>query len=140
MKPKQKPKRKDIYDREIDRLVKMEFDDVARIWSRSSRARQFTDPENSQAFNLFAVCGNPNDNDCGCPTQIVGNHFMGVRAETPRLENVIRAINGIPENFSDLQAQWFHGDDAKRRKLLEPFAIAQRMTDKVLRKLAKEKT
>lgn len=137
MKTKCKPKRKDIYDREIDRLVKLEFDRVTPIWCQSSTARKH---RNAGAVRLFSVCGDADDVLCGCPSQIVGGQFEHVKAQTAELTKAIMQIDGIPASFHDLRKQWERGTEAQRRKLFLPFKKAQVMTDKVLKKLAKEKS
>lgn len=131
---KAKPKRKDIYDREIDRLVKMEFCRLRTVWSASSDARE--SPSRRKTV-LFGTCGRDCDLSCGCPTQIVGRQWAGVRAATPALTSAIRAIRGVPSMIDELSSKWKSGTAVQRRKLLRPFAIAQRMTDKVLKKLEK---
>ncbi len=127
------PNRKDIYDREIDRLVKMKYVAVREIWGSSSSARSDRQAVLFRSV-LFASCGEWMR--CGCPTEIVGRC---AEAETTQLREAIREIPGIPSGFEDIEMEWNRSTQSQRCKLLLPFAKAQRLTDKVLKELAKDK-
>jgi len=121
MAKKQAKRKRDVYDREIERLVKMDWERLHVAWDGSLDGRR-----SKGLFRIFSACGDVSD--CGCPSLI----RRGYVAETPELTRAIQRMEAIPEKFSNLQPAWNRCRAPGRRKLLEPFAVAQRLTDRVL--------
>jgi hypothetical protein len=111
----------DLYDQEIEKLIKLDFSLLYGCWAGSSRAKQ-----SGNGYKLFASCGDTYG--CGCPTQIKG---CGYSAQTVQLAEAIKDLEGIPKDFNSLELDWKAGGPEERRLLLKDFAVAQRMSDAV---------
>ena len=120
----------DKYQDQIDRLVKMDADEMYEQWNNSLGIFQIISPKGSTGL------ASGEHRRCGCLTEIRSGERL---ACNPKLTAAIRADETIPASIFELKARWSGMTVADRRDVLAPFRLWQMKVDAQVREKSKKK-